>query len=146
MPCLCEQVTPACPLSPPSPELWINLDSSMEPTTNQPGGLASESSWGFSQSPALEWDTQASCPSCSLGQAGSSLPMRPHLHRVGHWPAFFSPPLLHSQEAGTKTTVPSPPASMQAPGRTGSVHVCEESHFLVDPGLMLFSLSRRENF
>lgn len=57
--------------------------------------------------------------------------MCPQTHRASNCSVAFSLPCLYKQEAGTKTTVPSPPAFTQALGRTGSVHT-GESHSLVD--------------
>lgn len=50
MPCLCEQVTPTCPLSPASPDLWSSSDSS-HATHHEPGDVTSRDFW---ESPVLE--------------------------------------------------------------------------------------------
>lgn len=57
--------------------------------------------------------------------------MCPQTHSVSNCSVAFSLPRLYKQEAGTRTTVPSPPASTQALGRTGSGRA-GESHSLVD--------------
>lgn len=138
-------LTPTCSLPPASPDLWVNSDSS-HAIHHQPGGFT------CSECPGL-------CPDTSLGvghvgllpqlspwpQAGSSrdlscfvpLPLN-HVspHPYGLLSSVHPDPTRRKQEP--RPQFPSPRASTQALGRTGSVHICGESHSLEDFCLMLF--------
>lgn len=117
MPCLCEQVTPACPLPPASPELWINLDPSMEPTISlvvwpqrAPGAFPSHQRWNGTLRPLAPAVPLAKlalpCP-CIPTSTGWATGLLSSLH----------PARLHSQEAGTKTTCPLSACLHAGPGQ-----------------------------
>lgn len=147
MPCLSEQVTPTYPLSPvltfgttqiPPRQPTMNLVMSLPETFGSralPSHQFGSRIFLLQLFPWPSWLFQGLFLFCNA----PFHPCVPQIHRVSNWPAVFSLPCLYKQEAGTKTTISSPPASTQALGRTGSMH-SGESHSLVDSWLVCFSL------